>query len=674
MQWPPEQTNIFGRDYTFHVLTPPQEGYPDQPQPDSYSCEIFAHDFATRRQVYLDYISRNPAPSGIKSSYYELARIEAGGMPHEGIFLGSCEFVDARRDCSDFVTHSLLRLLFQYPTKVSSATRQRIEQTVLGFKYWPSEPGIDNLCTVTENHQILYATAGYLAGQLFPDAIFTNSGQSGRQKMAEMRPRIERWLDLRFRIGFSEWLSNVYYDEDLTALLTMIDFCQDPDLRERSRIIIDLLLFDIAVNSWHGVFGSTHGRSYGNQKKWAWNEAITDTAKLLFGRGIFSAKDNMSAPCFAISPVYRLPELLFQIANDQAVELENRQRMGMRAKDAHRWGLHSHQPEDAMALLSFGAYFLPKNAAQTLALFDSFNWWENGFYKPLLGKYRPLTRITRHIPIILPLLLRWAERDICRINLEEVNIYTYRTPDYMLSSAPDYRPGYGGFQQHIWQATLGAGAVCFTTHPPKHEGPPPDYWNGDGTLPRVAQIHNALIAIYHSSTRKGLYITNKLFMTHAWLPKDQFDEVVEDAGWVFARKKAGYLALRTQQPYYWQDVPGEDQQREIIAEGPDNIWICELGAQAEYGSFTAFMACITSACVQYNGRSVYYQSPSQGWLRFGWKGPFLHQGEIIRQRDFPRYDNPYAHAPFGANHIVMRYGNETRQYNWQQGTVSTSLS
>ena len=27
------------------------------------------------------------------------------------------------------------------------------------------------------------------------------------------------WLDLRFHTGFSEWLSHVYYDEDLTALL-----------------------------------------------------------------------------------------------------------------------------------------------------------------------------------------------------------------------------------------------------------------------------------------------------------------------------------------------------------------------------------------------------------------------------------------------------------------------
>ena len=29
---------------------------------------------------------------------------------------------------------------------------------------------------------------------------------------------------MRFKSGFSEWLSHVYYDEDLTALLSLVDF------------------------------------------------------------------------------------------------------------------------------------------------------------------------------------------------------------------------------------------------------------------------------------------------------------------------------------------------------------------------------------------------------------------------------------------------------------------
>ena len=70
-----------------------------------------------------------------------------------------------------------------------------------------------------------------------------------------------------------------------------------------------------------------------------------------------------------------------------------------------------------------------------------------------------------------------------------------------------------------------------------------------------------MIAAARDHSRLGRQATAR---SHAWLPRDQFDAVVEREGWVFARKGDGYLALRSQQPYRWQDAPGEDQGREII--------------------------------------------------------------------------------------------------------------
>ena len=187
---------------------------------------------------------------------------------------------------------------------------------MLNFKYWPDEPGIDSMCTWTENHHILFASAAYLAGQLYHDRLFTNSGQTGQQKMALNRPRILRWLELRFRSGFSEWLSHVYYDEDLTALLSLVDFCQEQELVLKSKMVVDLLLLDMALNSFRGVFGSTHGRSYSNTKRWAAQEGTSDTGKLLFGMGQYAGFDNMSAPVFALSRNYELPAVIAAIAQD----------------------------------------------------------------------------------------------------------------------------------------------------------------------------------------------------------------------------------------------------------------------------------------------------------------------------------------------------------------------
>ena len=82
--------------------------------------------------------------------------------------------------------------------------------------------------------------------------------------------------------------------------------------------------------------------------------------------------------------------------------------------------------------------------------------------------------------------------------MTEVHIQTYRTSNYMLSCAQSYRPGKPGYQQHPWQATLGPDAVVFTNHPGSNdEASRPNFWAGNGILPRVAQHENVLICIHH---------------------------------------------------------------------------------------------------------------------------------------------------------------------------------
>ncbi|MGD2039677.1 MAG: hypothetical protein PVH11_02545 [Anaerolineae bacterium] len=628
--------------YRMHVTQSPPADYPRELASDAYVSAAVG-TFAERRQEYLAHCLRNPAPNNTKAAYHELVRLAAGGTPHEGVFHAAFDFIEGRNDCADFTLHSILRLLYQFADhpRVDAKVLERAQKTVLGFKYWPDEPGIDSLCTWTENHHILFASGAYLAGQLYPDAVFVNSGHTGREKMALNRPRILRWLDLRFRTGFSEWLSHVYYDEDLTALLSLVDFCLDSEIRQRAAMVTDLLLLDIALNSYRGLFGSSHGRAYENTKKWASNEGTIDTQKLLFGMGQYSGFDNMSAASFALSRTYRMPPVLAAIAGDlDRPEMESRQRMGIRVAEAERWGLAFDDFEDGMVFLSLEAYVHPRTAGLTLRMFDAFNWWQNSFFAPF-QPYRGLLSILRRTRT-LGLLVRALEWDLCRNTREEVNVYTYRTPDYMLSCAQDYRAGYGGDQQHIWQATLGPDAVCFATHPAKLAGATPNYWAGAGQLPRAVQVKNVLIAVHNVHNRPALYVPTRLDFTHAWLPRDRFDEVLEREGWIFARKGQGYLALRSQQPYYWQNEPGPDQVREIIAEGKQNVWICEMGRQATDGTFAAFAQRICAAQLAFQGLSVVYRSPSQGRLEFGWQRPLRQEGRVVPVHGYARYENPYA--------------------------------
>jgi hypothetical protein len=255
--------------------------------------------------------------------------------------------------------------------------------------------------------------------------------------------------------------------------------------------------------------------------------------------------------------------------------------------------------------------------------------------------------------------------DIARNLREEVNLITYRTPDYQLSSAQDWRPGTGGDQQHLWQATLGPDAACFTTHPgPRDAQGTPDWWTGSASLPRVAQVENVALVLYGIEQRPALYVENRNRFTHAWLPRDRFDEVLERDGWIFARLGDGYLALRSQNPYRWQTEPGEDRGREILADGADQVWVCELGRRACEGSFARFAERIARARLQLGRRHVVYDSPSQGSLELGWSGPLRRAGEPLALGDYPRYDSPWSQAEFPSDEIEVRHGRHTLRLRW----------
>lgn len=650
----------------------PPPGYPGAPDPDTYSRLPFASTYPERKQAFVDFVLRNPGADTIKGFFYELIRInENSGPVYEGAINAAMEYIDSRKDCADFVLTGILRMYIQLAGRnlMTPGLLEKARETILNFKYWPDEPGDDSMCTWTENHQIIFSVNEYLAGQIFPGETFRNSGHSGLEKMERARPRILKWLEMRYFTGFSEWLSNVYYDEDLPPLLNLIDFCEDEFLSVRAAMVTDLLLFDIASNHFHGQFVSTHGRTYTREKKSALVESTTDTVKLLFGMGVFSNVDNMSAAVLALSEKYRLPEAIVKAASERYPGgFVNRQRVSIRFAEASKWGFGGLSAWSGMGLLLFGGYTHPRSINKFVHLLDSFGWWHNAFFNEVLP-FRPLISIGKYTGLtnLIALLFR---KDLSRNTLDEANLYTWKTPEAMLSTAQDYHKARGGDQHHIWQASLGPEAVCFTTHPGGYGDTAPNaYWHGSGFLPRAAQIENVSIIVYRTPGAPTILLSQTLKFTHAWLPGDKFDQVVESGAWVMARKDKGYLALYSRNPRRWQKE-GDNAHKEIIAHGRRNIWICEMGRETEYGSFDAFVEKISRSRLKFRGLNVVYDSPSQGRLRFGWRGRLTRNGEKQPLKDYPRYDNPACRAGFGDSEISIRKSGHSLILDFEKGIRS----
>lgn len=664
-----------GRDFALRSvgLSPP--GYPGTPGhpgpdwPDAFveegpawtGPEAWLEAYEARRAGFLGFTAARPAPPILKAPFFELPRALAGLPVHEGILGAGLDYIEDRKDCSDFLVHAYLRLLRdpRLARAVPASLLDRARDVLLSFKHWPDEPGKDSLCTWTENHQVLYASAAYILGRAWPDRVFGNSGRTGQEQAARALPRLLRWLDLRFRSGFSEWLSNVYYDEDLCALLSLVDFAGG-DLGSRATSVADLLFLDLALHTSRGSFAPSHGRSYEVQKKDARNEAMSDTLKLAFGLGAFCRKDNMSAVCLALSVAYRPPEVLGAMAaarpeDAQGRGIEIRQRMGIRVDEAEAWGLGYRSLEDGLAFLSLEAYNHPRTINLTFRLLDAYGWWDNAYFSPF-RRHRSLIALARGLGLLSP-LARLLQRDLDRNSREEVDLYTYRTPDYSLSAAQDWKHRRGGDQQSIWQASLGPGATCFTTHPGGRGPNSPDWWTGSGSLPRVAQHRNLLFALYDIDTRPGLYRTERLLFTHAWLPEEEFDEVLGEGPWTFARRGRAYLALRAEGPVRRgrdDGLPGPPN--ELVREGKKTAWLCRLGREAEDGSFGAFRSSLLAARQAFDARGWHFEDPHLGLVEFGPSGPLLVDGREVAIHGYPRYASPWARADFPAREISLSCG------------------
>ncbi|MBN1815384.1 MAG: hypothetical protein JXA14_26365, partial [Anaerolineae bacterium] len=553
-----------------------------------YSQEPYGTYMERRVEALYDAFRRE---TGI---YSEIAKMAVGRW-HDiktDVFMEAIEGINQRGDCSDFYMVGLLGMLHRYGDhpEFPENLREPLEECILNFKYWADEPGEDVMWYWSENHQILFHACEILAGQLYPDRTFTNAGQTGQWHREKGERLALAWLHKRGIGGFQEWDSNCYFEEDLLALSHLADLAETPQVYEMAAVVMDKMFFTMALNSFKGVFGSTHGRTYTPMIRGGRLEPTAGIGRLMWGMGAFNPHIR-GVVSLAIQEDYQLPAIIEAIAADLPEEMWNRER-------------HAGEFEEA------------------------------------------LDRTTGS----------W-----------EVNKVTYKTPDYMLCSAQDYRPGERGSQQHIWQATLGPDAVVFVTHPAccSEEGSHrPNFWHGNVVLPRVAQWKDVLVAVHK------LPEDDWMGFTHAYFPAVTFDEYVlrEDAGshmWAFARKEAGYLAITASQEMELIKS-GDSAYRELRSYGQQNVWLCHMGRAARDGSFEEFQEKVLALDVTFEDLSVRCATLRGETLAFGWEGPLLRDGEEEPITGFRHYDNPYCVAELPAEQMVIRYGDQAMRLNFEK--------
>lgn len=647
--------------------------------------------YQSRVEDYLTFATQDPSSSntvGVAAHLVRAAREPdyvwniAGVQP--GSFQSSWDRIDNWRDTRDFdlmYLHWLLALgQGATPmTRLDGAVIDAIHARMIANRYRYDDPlpadRLDDEWFWSENHRIIGAANEYLAGQRFPTERFTVTGLTGSEHRDRAREAILEWIDERAHFGFFEWHSNVYLLKDVTPLLMLAELADDPAIVTASGMALDLCVLDMAAHCQRGCFTAPRGRTYEKDKMSSLDEDTWGTQKFLFDdtdAGYTSNTDG-GATYFAAAKRYRPPAALIDIATSDLTSVV-RERHGVYFDGSapvqrFAWapfGRDFTKQENLPFWWSLGAVGMWPMAQVGVATANRFRLWDTSGFDQI----KLLAMLNNFDPVRIR---DWEQARAKVINfgfLSEANTYAWRHPKVSLASVIDHRAGEMRDQAHAWQAAIDEGAMMFTTHPVTEPGnisgsnlgwntsDAPGYWNGSGSMPRCAQFERTAIHIYDPGWNQATdplvwSVLGYRDYTHAFVPQDRFDRIVQSGNWTVGERRGAYVALWSWRTPTWREYdPGVYAARgftksfDLVAHGgPENVWIVECGTSEDDGTIDDFVAALTAATPSVardeNGFTVEWTSPSAGSLGFGTHGPFTVGGTEQELGGFPRHESPW---------------------------------
>lgn len=174
-------------------------------------------------------------------------------------------------------------------------------------------------------------------------------------------------------------------------------------------------------------------------------------------------------------------------------------------------------------------------------------------------------------------------------------------------------------------------------------------------MPKTVTYKNVLAYIYKIDEPVGY--------THCYFPSGQFDETFETGKWLFGRKCNAYVAVYSLKPYV-KTQTGKYKNRELLCFAKRNIWLIEVGNQAQYGDFMAFIQAVSQARMNEMKEDIEYTSPSVGMMRLGWDQTCLVGGKPALEKDFPLIRNGFAEGEYGSGLTYLQLGGRQKILNF----------
>jgi len=644
----------------------PLPDLPDDAEREKYLLHINGKSF---EDLYLFLCGKQTEPYFSKEEIYSLLSKQA-------------EYMNKRFDCADFRAQLLFKIYKDCQNELNPECKALIKNTFLNFKYSMDEPGDDSMCYWSENHQLLFAVSEYLAGQEWQNEVFTNDGKSGEEHRKKALEKIRIWMRQRFGYGFSEYLSNNYLAEDIAPMANFIAYSKDEKAIEQMKIVMDILWLDVALNSVNNRFVAVSSRMYGNNKaancignsiqsamNILWGSQATEKlvsdpdipeAEKALVRASLAKKPNHIVLCFTDiveKGLYTLPEAIKDIALSNETII-SKMSCGLSPDDMVSENLVGQSDSQIMAQTGAETFTNPQVIKNTLEYLKKNNLYTNKFLSYF--KFLNLTVLK---------CVNWgkfaARYSIMPhgIALGRGNVYTYRNARYSMSTDICKDVGVCGAQDHVWTANIAEALTLFTTHPAGNGngkyGASPGYWVGNGRRPMSVQHENVNITVYKLPKKKFLGESAVCDITHAYMPRDLYDEFELDGNRVFARKNGVFVALISDgeleyKPYNADSARGLLKGRVL----PDDLSLengfdlCRKGGEyhcyvtelsdSDTETFGRFKERIKQNSISFGNGSARYKTAC-GEISVYYDGEFTVDGKAA-QTVFDRYDSIFCKA------------------------------